>query len=76
MDPNTLIKDVIGIDISGAVDSFIDNQLGLAGLEPVNLNYLGYMPIFDPFGAYFFYPDHCYPRGTGGEGKSGRTGSN
>ena len=32
------------------------------------------MPIFDPFGSYFFYPDHCYPRQEEGEekGRSGR----
>lgn len=61
MDPNTLIQDIIGFNVTAQVDNFIDEQLGLGGLENVDLNYLGYMPIFDPFGSFFFYPDHCYP---------------
>ena len=41
--------------------------MGLGGLEAVDINYLGYMPIFDPFGSFFFYPDHCYPNQKKGE---------
>ena len=29
------------------------------------------MPIFDPFGSYFFYPDHCYPKRDKRESKAG-----
>ena len=32
------------------------------------------MPIFDPFGSYFFYPDHCYPRKDDDEEKGGNSG--
>jgi hypothetical protein len=71
LDPDTLIADVIGVNITEVVDNFVDTNLGLAGLKTVSIDYLGYMPIFDPFGSYFFYPDHCYPRGGTDPGEKG-----
>ena len=74
MDPDTLIADVIGFRPSEIVENIVDNQLGLAGLKEVGIEYLGYMPILDPFGSYFFYPDHCYPRDGVDSGEKGGGG--
>lgn len=59
-DPEALLQDVLGVNVTEIVDDFIEDQLGISGLETINLEYLGYMPLLDPFGAFFFYPSHCY----------------
>jgi len=62
-DPEALVQDLLGFNTTQVVEDFLTKQLGLPDidLDKFDLKYLGYMPIFDPFGAYYFFPDHCYP---------------
>ena len=30
-------------------------------VEVANVNMVGYLPLRDIFGPYFFFPSHCYP---------------
>ena len=66
--PEALIQDVIGVNVTKIIDDFVEEQIGLSGLETINIEYLGYMPMMDPFGAYFFFPEHCFVNTGGNRG--------
>ena len=67
---NVLLKDVLGVDIAAiindAVDQVPETEYDLETYlkkrwDIINLEIQGYLPVRDPFGPYFFFPEHCYP---------------
>jgi hypothetical protein len=47
------------------VEDYVEEQIGISGLETINIEYLGYMPFIDPFGSFFFFPSQCHPNTKG-----------
>ena len=69
--PEALVSELTGIDISGEIAKFIDQIPTVEdyiSVETINLDVIGYFPLIDPFGPYAFYPEHCYPDGVGKPG--------
>ena len=69
--PEALLSDLIGFDISAfardTLNQIPTNEVDLetylrTNYETININIQGYLPLRDPFGPFFFFPKHCYPR--------------
>ncbi len=66
--PDILISELTGFDISGEIEKLIDTIPELSDyitVETINLDVVGYFPLIDPFGPYALFPPHCYPDGVG-----------
>ena len=63
--PNAVLQDVFGVNVTEIVEDFVEKQIGISGLETFSIEYLGYMPFMDPFWSFFFFPQHCHPAEKG-----------
>ena len=67
--PQTLLADVTGVNITAIVESALDQipdpTSFLNQFQNVNVKLTGYLPLLDFLGPYAFFPSHCYPSGVG-----------
>ena len=68
MDPEALIEDVTGVNITAVVETAIEENFPtiptVEQLEAIELNFSGYVPMLDITGPFAFFPSHCYPDGV------------
>lgn len=68
MDPEALIEDVIGVNLTEEVERVIEENFPtiptVEQLENIDINFSGYIPMLDITGPFAFFPSHCYPSGA------------
>ena len=66
--PEALIEDITGIQISNIIADFIDSIPEVTDyitFDTINIDIIGYFPMLDVVGPYSFFPPHCYPDKVG-----------
>ena len=78
--PEALISDLTGIDITAIIDNLIEQipddiqdleTYFINNYELIDIKIEGYLPLRDRFSPYFFFPRHCYPNDAGDTKKDG-----
>lgn len=68
MDPEALIEDVIGVNLTEEVERVIEENFPtiptVEQLENIDVSFSGYIPMLDITGPFAFFPSHCYPSGA------------
>jgi translation elongation factor EF-4 len=59
--PNLLIQDLTGINITAIVEDIISQIPDTNSIENIDISVIGYLPMLDFFGPYAFFPSHCHP---------------
>ena len=68
MDPEALVQDYLGFNLTATVEAALDTFPDVPTLETIeqtlDFTFSGYLPMLDITGPFAFYPEHCYPDGV------------